>query len=249
LIFHAATAMFRWASPQPLSTALAQLLERAGVSPCGPEEAPDLTVFLPPHLLLADGAATADQLAQAYAGLDERAHRAPLINGERLLAMQPSEIAHWLLGHSPRRPLELGAVDPLLAAVTLAQLEQRPELAPHYQRLDARSERGGAEPELDYRLRLQPSAADLLAAWNGLARDSQDRGAVELRQAQQQVRALAQALERQLAETLRLQELAERQQSTARHLLARSLRLGQLMRRLMGVQARLLGSSRTQVRP
>ena len=241
--------MFRWASPHPLPTPLAQLLERAGVSPCGPQEAPDLTVFLPPHLLLACGAATADQLEQAYAGLEDRDARAPLINGERLLAMQPSEIAHWLLGHSPRGPLELGAVDPLLAAVTLAQLEQQPELTPRYQRLDARSERGGAVPELDYRLRLRPSAADLLAAWNGLARDSQDGGAAELQQAQQQLRALAQALERQLAETLRLQELAERQQSTARHLLARSRRLAELMRRLMGMQARQLGSSRTQVRP
>lgn len=241
--------MFRWASPHPLPSALAQLLERAGVSPCGPQEAPDLTVFLPPHLLLACGAASADQLEQAYAGLKDGDDRAPLINGERLLAMQPSEIAHWLLGHPPRRPLELGAADPLLAAVTLAQLEQRPELATHYQRLDGRSERGGAVPELDYRLRLQPSAADLLAAWNGLARDAQDGGAAELQQAQQQLRALAEALERQLAETLRLQELAEQQQGTTRHLLARSLRLAELMRRLMGLQARLLGRSRTRVRP
>lgn len=241
--------MFRWASPHPLPTALAQLLEGAGVSPCGPQDSPDLTVFLPPHLLLACGSASAEQLEQAYTGLEHRTDRAPLINGERLLSMQPSEIAHWLLGHPPRRPLQLGAVDPLLAAVTLAQLEQRPELTPHYQRLDARSERGGAVAELDYRLRLQPSAADLLAAWNGLARDAQDGGAAELQQAQLQLQGLAQALERQLAETQRLRELAEQQQGTTRHLLARSLRLAELMRRLMGLQARLLGSSRTRVRP
>jgi hypothetical protein len=234
--------MFHWASPLPIPTALAALLERAGVSCCGPQGSPDLRVFLPPHLLLAAGIGGNAPLSQAYAGLAEEDGSERLINGERLLGMRPAEIAHWLLTNSPpERPLDLAAVDPLLATVTLALLEQQPQLVEEYERLDASSTRGGAAAEMDYCRRLRPPAADLLTAWQELHGLLERQEAGELQQARQQLHALTDTLERQVIETQRWRESAAQRQRTNRRLLSDMQRLRLLIRRLMGLQGRLLG--------
>jgi hypothetical protein len=219
--------MFRWASPQPIPTPLAHLLEQAGGCRCGPQEAPDITLFLPPHLLLSTGACAEAGLGAAYAGFDDGAPQ-QLVNGERLL------------GRPLQRPLELAAVDPLLAAVTLAQLERRPALVEHYQGLDARSQRGGAAAEADYRQRLQPSPEALLAAWNQLLmhRQVQDAGALQL--ARQHLQELTMELEQQVIATHQARELAAQRQTTSRWLQGELGRLRRLLPRLMVLQGRVL---------
>ncbi len=234
--------MFRWASPQPLPSALVALLERAGVSRCDPHQSPDLRVFLPPHLLVAAGATSEGVLSQAYDGLDHGISGDGawggdrLVNAERLLGLRPAEISHWLLTNSPpQRPLGLAPVDPLLAVVTLALLEQWPQLVSQYQRLDNRSARAGAAPELDYRLRLRPSATGLLTAWGELSAHRQERQGDDLLQARQHLQALAGALEQQVIETQHWREKASERLRTNRRLLSLLQRLQVLMQRLMGL--------------
>ncbi|MCP9928006.1 hypothetical protein [Cyanobium sp. CH-040] len=242
--------MFRWASPQPLPAALTLLLEQAGGWRSGLHEDPEITLFLPPHLLIAAGAHAEGEFSDAYAGFHRSAAHQRLVNGERLLGLRPAQIAHWLLGRALELPLELAAVaDPLLAAVTLAQLEQRPELVEHYQRLDASSERGGAAAEHDYRQRLRPSPTDLLAAWDALGArlQSQDAGAGALQRLQQQRLELTEDLERQVIETHRVLELAERRRHTGRQLRTDLERMRRLMVRLLALQGRLLPGVQTRI--
>lgn len=235
--------MFSWASPQLVPARLAELLEHAGGWRVGPQEAPELMVFLPVHLLLSTGSEAVRSFADAYTGLDAQESPQRLVNGERLLGLRPAEIAHWLQGGSRfQRPLELAAVDPLLAAVTLAQLEEHPELVQRYERLDAHSERGGAQADHDYCQRLRPSAAALLAAWADL-KEHLRRDASSRPEQQRALQEMAEELERQVLETRQAQELAGQRQQTTRRLLRERQRSQQLWHRLMALQGRLLAAA------
>ncbi|MEO1001877.1 MAG: hypothetical protein AAFX65_02050 [Cyanobacteria bacterium J06638_7] len=235
--------MFRWASPQPISTTQTALLEQAGGfrRPWGEAwEQPDgldLVLFQPPHALLASGDMAAGVLGSAYDQLTAVSERLRLVNGERLMALGAAEIAHWLMGHPPARPLELPAVEPLLAATTLTLLQAIPGLEPAYQRLDGSSQRGGAAADLAYARRLQPSAEALLEAWSGLpfppAPDSAADPAV------QRLEALAEELERSVLACEAARERATRLQRLSEGRQAELRRSAQLLRRLIHLQARL----------
>jgi hypothetical protein len=218
--------MFRWSCPQPIPPPLATLLEEAGCVRCSLGETAELTVFLPPHLLVSAGLEPGDDLAEAYAGLNSTAHHGRLVNGERLLGLRPAELAHWLTSKTMQRPWALSTVDPLLAAVTLTLLEHLPKLEQRYQQLDAESLRGGAPVDHDYRQRLQPSHSALLAAWNGLIEQQRAASA-------QGFQALARDLEQQVISTQEAKAQAAALQRSGRYLQGRLSHANQLLARQM----------------
>lgn len=218
--------MFRWSSPQPIPPSLATLLEEAGCCRCGLGETAELTIFLPPHLLVSAGIEPGDDLAEAFAGLNSTAHHGQLVNGERLLGLRPAELAHWLASKTLQRPWALTTVDPLLAAVTLTLLAHLPQLEQRYQQLDAESLRGGAPADHDYRQRLQPSHSALLAAWNALIEQKRAANA-------QGFQALARDLEQQLISTQEAKAQTAALQRSGRYLQGRLSHANQLFARQM----------------
>jgi hypothetical protein len=227
----APVAMFRWRSLQPIPTTLAALLAEAGLSRCGFDEPAELTVFLPPHLLVNAGIEHGDDLAQAYVGLNCASHLGQLVNGERLLGVRPAELAHWLASRTLQRPWELSTVDPLLAAVTITLLMPLPLVEQHYQALDAVSLRGEAPEDHDYRRRLQPSNSALLAGWNALTRQQNSTNA-------QSLQALAKDLEQQVISTQEAKEQLAAHQRSGRYLMERLSHANQLLQRLMLLHSR-----------
>lgn len=236
-----AMVLFRWSAAHPIPSALNELLREAGGDRCHMEEPADLQLFLPPHLLLdaaAETGATANLgLQQSYTALAQAAAPGHLVNGERLLGLRPSEIAHWHQGHAPARPMELDAVDPLLAAVTLCQLNQEAEAVTLYEQLDRRSERGGAAPEMHYVTRLQPRPEALLAAWQ------RTKGQTRYQAGQAaQIQALASDLERQIGLTQEVTERANAHQRSQRQLSLLLERHTQAVRSSLRLQSRLATS-------
>lgn len=227
--------MFSWTSPQPIPEPLARLLEAAGCHRCGAKAKADLTVFLPPHLLVAAEQPQGMELANAYADLQAYGSPGRLVNGERLLGLRAAELAHWLLTDTRPSPLTLQRVEPLLGAVTLALLNLHPQLEAHYLELEEHSERAGAPVDNLYRQRLAASEHALISAWH----QGRDRGVAN---GDAIVRSLAQDLELQVIQAAEARE-SEKNLNKARQALeaqldrahALLLRMGALLSR--GLQA------------
>ena len=225
-------ALFRWSATHPISGPLSALLEQAGGCRCPLEQPADLQVFLPPHLLLEAGG-EATELPHAYDWPAGAPQPAWLVNGERLLGLGPTAIAHWLQRHPPAEPMPLAPVPPLLAVVTLAQLERAPAAAEQYEQLEWRSERGGAPADASYRQRLRPSADALLADWRQITKATRasptDAG---------QLQALARDLELQIEQTLEAKGQARAHDRVRRHLQGQLQRQRQTVLQLMALQSR-----------
>ena len=233
--------MFRWASAQPLPQRLEQLLERAGALRCdwAEKSSDEVLVFLPPHLLLSCGRLPLAGIEASYRLLLEAAGTAVLLNGERLLNLDAAELSSWKPGEPLPKACTLAEPAPLEAALTASLLEAEPPLATAYQDLDARSERGGAPAEHDYRGRLRCSdAPGLVAHWNQQLERSQAEQDLELLRLQ--LLEVEQECERQflsgretagkLSWQRRLNEQAAKQLG----------RYGELVQQLLSLQGRLL---------
>ena len=233
--------MFRWASAQPLPPRLVELLERAGALRTNwfERNASDVLVFLPPHLVLASGRLPLSGIQTSFRLLLEANSTGVLLNGERLLNLSAAELAAWQPGDPLPKACTLAEPAPLEAALTAALLEAEPPMAAAYQDLDARSERGGAPAELDYRDRLRCSdAPGLVAHWNQQ---------LERRQAEQDLELLRLQL-------LEVEQECERQFLSGRETAgklswqrrlndqaAKQLgRYGELVQQLLSLQGRLL---------
>ena len=225
-------ALFRWSATHPISSTLSALLEQAGGCRCPLGQPADLQVFLPPHLLLEAGV-KANALADAYNGQTGSPPPTWLVNGERLLGLGPTAIAHWLQRQPPAKPMPLAPVPPLLAVVTLAQLEHAPTAADRYEQLEAHSERGGAPADAPYRERLNPSAEALLADWRQInqARPAPpaDTGPLQ---------ALARDLELQIGFTLEAKDQTKVLQRNQRQLQLQLQRQRQTLLQLITLQSR-----------
>lgn len=225
-------ALFHWSATHPISSPLSALLEQAGGCHCPVGQHAELQVFLPPHLLLEAGV-EANELADAYDVPTGSPPPTWLVNGERLLGLGPTAIAHWLQRQSPAEPMALAAVSPLLAVVTLAQLERTPAAADRYEQLEARSERGGAPGDAPYRERLRPSADTLLADWRRIIGPTPacpaDTG---------QLQALARDLELQIGQTLEAKYKAKALQRDQRQLQLQLQRQRQTLLQLITLQSR-----------
>lgn len=227
--------MFNWTSPQPIPEPLARLLEAAGCHPYGAKAKADLTVFMPPHLLVAAEQPQDMELANAYADLQASGSPGRLVNGERLLGLRPAELAHWLLTDTLTFPLKLQRVEPLLGAVTLTLLDLHPQLEACYLKLEENSERAGAPVDNLYRQRLAATEHELISAWHqGRGQGEPEGNAI--------VRSLARGLELQVIQAAEARE-TEKNLNTARQALeaqldraqALLLRMGALLSR--GLQA------------
>lgn len=225
-------ALFRWSATHPISSPLSALLEQAGGCRCPDGQPADLQVFLPPHLLLEAGV-EANVLADAYNGPTGSPPPTWLVNGERLLGLRPTAIAHWLQRQPPAEPMPLAPVPPLLAVVTLAQLEHAPTAADRYEQLEARSERGGAPADAPYRERLKPGADALLTDWRQitLARPASPADP-------DQLQALARDLELQIGLTLEAKDQAKTLQRNQRQLQLQLQRQQQTLLQLITLQSR-----------
>lgn len=229
-------ALFRWTATHPISSPLSALLEQAGGCRCPVGHPVELQVFLPPHLLLEAGV-EATELSHAYDWPAGATQPAWLGNGERLLGLRPTAIAHWLRGLGPAEPMPLAAVPPLLAVVTLSQLEQAPGAAERYEQLEERSERGGAAADAPYRARLRPSCAELLADWRHTAQANQQINQLPSADAGQ-LQVLARDLELQIGQTLEANRKASALQRQQRQLQLQLQRQQQTVLQLMALQSR-----------
>lgn len=225
-------ALFRWSATHPISSPLSALLEQAGGCRCQVGQPADLQVFLPPHLLLEAGV-EANALADAYAGPTDGPPPTWLVNGERLQGLGPTAIAHWLQQQPPAEPMPLAPVPPLLAMVTLAQLEHAPAATDRYEQLEARSERGGAAADAPYLERLRPSAEALLADWRQITQTTPaspaDPG---------QLQALARDLELQIGLTLEAKDQTKVLQRKQRQLQLQQQLQRQTLLQLITLQSR-----------
>jgi hypothetical protein len=237
-------ALFRWSATHPISNPLSALLEEAGGCRCPARQPADLHVFLPPHLLLEAGVEATD-LTHAYDGPAGGPSASWLVNGERLLGLGPTAIAHWLQRQPPAEPMPLAAMPPLLAVVTLAQLEQAPGAAQRYEQLEEHSERGGAAADIPYRARLRPSAAELLADWQLTVPVNQQNNKFPPADAGR-LQGLASDLELQIAQTLQAKDKARALEHQQRQLLIQLQRQRQTLLQLMALQSRIcIGQSPT----
>ncbi|WP_254980391.1 hypothetical protein [Cyanobium sp. ATX 6A2] len=229
--------MFRWASPHRIPTDLETLLRHAGGDRCPCSEPHDVLVFLPPHRLLAGEISALHDLRHAYNGLESTDPAIASINGDRLLGQSAAAIALWSQGHPWPRPLQLAAVDPLLAVATRALLEREPDLERGYLQIDRLSDRGGASADEAYASRLQPTAEALLRSW------SQPRTVASIGRTPEQERdhlrgvAMQDELERAVLDGHALREQVAQLRQINAHVRAelhRSLAVGGRVMQLMG---------------
>lgn len=161
-------------SPQPLPRQLEDLLQQAGVVRrlwC--ERQPgDMLIVLAPHWLLRSGSLSWEDMRSSYhmlldviEGVNGSTYW--LLNGERLLAFSPVEVANWDGCQSLPRPANLAPLPLLEAALASVLVTHDQDLAQIYQKLDMLSDRGGDYSDDDYLGRL--AAIDIHAAvglWN-----------------------------------------------------------------------------------
>ena len=233
--------MFRWASAQPLPPRLVELLERAGALRTNwfERNASDVLVFLPPHLVLASGRLPLSGIQTSFRLLLEANSTGVLLNGERLLNLSAAELAAWQPGDPLPKACTLAEPAPLEAALTAALLEAEPPMAAAYQDLDARSERGGAPAELDYRARLRCSdAPGLVAHWNQQLERRQAEQDLELLRLQ--LMEVEQECERQFLSGRETAGKLSWQRRLNEQAAKRLGRYGELVQQLLGLQARLL---------
>ena len=163
--------MFTWETPQPLPSRLGELLDRAGAiatSGLG-EPTPDVYIFLPPDLILSSCTLSLDGIKQSYRSLmnislriEKMGEHSVLVNGSRLLALTAAELKAWMPGHALPGIKQLSKPSPVDAILTKALIETEPELLNLYLALDERSERGGADTDQSYHLRISSSDPELL---------------------------------------------------------------------------------------
>lgn len=231
-------ALFHWSATHPISSPLSALLEQAGGCRCPVGQPADLQVFLPPHLLLEAGV-EANALADAYDRPTDSPPPTWLVNGERLLCLRPTAIAHWLQRQPPAEPMPLAPVPPLLAVVTLAQLEHAPTAADRYEQLEARSERGGAPADAPYEERLRPRADALLDDWRQFTQTTTSPPGDTSR-----LQALARDLEMQIKQTVEGNGQAREHKRVKRHLQGQLQRQRQTVLKLLALQSRAFGEGR-----
>ena len=233
--------MFRWASAQPLPPRLVELLERAGALRTNwfERNASDVLVFLPPHLVLASGRLPLSGIQTSFRLLLEANSTGVLLNGERLLNLSAAELAAWQPGDPLPKACTLAEPAPLEAALTAALLEAEPPMAAAYQDLDARSERGGAPAEHDYRDRLRCSdAPGLVAHWNQQLERRQAEQDLELLRLQ--LLEVEQECERQFLSGRETAGKLSWQRRLNEQAAKRLGRYGELVQQLLSLQARLL---------
>jgi hypothetical protein len=169
-----ASFMGGWVSPQPLPRQLEDLLQQAGIVRrlwCE-RQLGDMLIILAPHWLLHSGSLSWEDISSSYHmildvidGVNGSSYW--LLNGERLLAFTPVELANWDGRYSLPRPANLAPLPLLEAAFTSVLVAHDPDLVQIYQKLDMLSDRGGDHSHDDYLGRL--AKIDIHAAvglWN-----------------------------------------------------------------------------------
>lgn len=234
--------MFRWASPQPIPQRLEELLQRAGAERrlWQERQASDALIVLAPHWLLACGRLPLEGLQTSYRMLQEASEgQAVLLNGERLLNFSAAELAAWTIEQPLPRPAPLTGLPALEAAVTIALIQQDPQLALAYEQLDQRSERGGAAAEQAYGQRLAAlDAGALVEHWNQQLR--RDQADIDLELVRLQLRDVEEECERQFLSAREEASRLRREQRRAAQLGGQLQRANGLMETLISLQGRLL---------
>ena len=155
--------MFTWDTTQPLPARLRELLDRAGAVRQASNEAnkADVLIFLPVDLILSCGKLSFEGIIDSYQLLLDTAssenssgQRPVLINGSRLLSMTATELQAWQPGLTLPKVKDLTQSTQLHTSFTVILLEKNPELLNLYTKLDELSERGGAEIDESYALRI-----------------------------------------------------------------------------------------------
>ena len=235
--------MFRWASPQPMTRRLEELLERAGAlrTAWSEHRCSDVIIFLAPHLILSTG-----RLPHASYRMLDRCTDEPvqpemplLINGERLLSLSADDLASW----KRLEPLpELGPLQPpslMESALTSALLAADPQLGLTYEHLDAHSERGGDAADCPYSARLAcHNPEELVECWNRQLERSQAENDLAL--LKQQLLELERECERQFLSCREADIKLSLQRRISQQTLAQLHRYGNLLRRLIEIHGRVL---------
>ena len=239
--------MCRWVSTQPLPSALCNLLKSAGWEriPWTHRINADALVFVPPHLVISVGKLPTAGITCSYqmmqTAFQETEQKPVHLNGERLLSFNDEDLIRW----HPNDPLpgegRLLQVEPLDAAITTRFLCNQPRLEEIYIALDQQSERGGSDPDLAYRRRLETSNNDqLLNDWNRLKECSTGKHSPV------RIRSLIEDLEEVAANCLIDKQEAERkatqEQRYSPHILQQLRRQRQLIARLLILKNRLMAS-------
>ena len=163
--------MFTWETPQPLPSRLGELLDRAGAIPTSglEEPAPDVYIFLPPDLILSSCKLSLEGIKHSYRSLmnvslriEKMGEQSVLVNGSRLLALTADELKAWIPGHALPGIKQPAKPSPVDAILTKALIEAEPELINLYLALDERSERGGADIDQSYYLRISSNDPEQL---------------------------------------------------------------------------------------
>ena len=155
--------MFTWDTTQPLPARLRELLDRAGAVRQASNEAnkADVLIFLPIDLILSSGKLSLEGIINSYQLLLDNAasenssgQRPILINGSRLLSMTATELQAWEPGLTLPKVKNLTQSTQLHTFFTITLLEKIPKLLSLYIKLDELSERGGADIDESYALRI-----------------------------------------------------------------------------------------------
>ena len=155
--------MFTWDTTQPLPSRLRELLDRAGAIQQASREAqePDVLIFLPLDLILSCGKMSVDEITDSYKILLDASSRPVntskqpvLVNGSRLLGVTATELQKWKPGFALPKVETYIQSSPLHAALSNILLRKVPEILSLYLKLDECSERGGADIDESYALRI-----------------------------------------------------------------------------------------------
>ena len=155
--------MFTWDTTQPLPSRLRELLDRAGAIQQASREAqePDVLIFLPLDLILSCGKMSVDEITNSYKILLDASSRPVntskqpvLVNGSRLLGVTATELQTWKPGFALPKVETCIQSSPLHAALSNILLRKVPEILSLYLKLDECSERGGADVDESYALRI-----------------------------------------------------------------------------------------------
>ena len=195
--------MWFWISPFELTNPDLGLLEEAGLQPWEWEKGPPpnrdcLVLYDSPDQVLANSTSrrgraitTPEQLLEGYLSVLDWSNqtRQPMLAIWRLQQLGPSGLGHWLTDaaaskeseapHQPQAP----AIQPLVAAATLALMEACPQLLDSYLDIELKAELFGGDADLHYRQRLREASLQgelLLQEFNALDMREQ----LELREAE-----------------------------------------------------------------